>query len=324
MTNKLTINKKNILELKQVSKLFHIQKNQRVCAVNQVSFSVREGECLGIVGESGCGKSTLTRLITKMIPVSSGNIIFDGNDITNVNRRQRRDIYRKMQMVFQNPYSAFSPRMSIGIFIGEGLIHFGLLNKKETRNRVLFLLKQVGLSDAYYDKLPHQLSGGELQRVAIARAISISPKLLILDEPTSALDVSVQSKVLRLLQEFRHSHKLTYLFIGHDLSVVQKISDRIIVMYEGCIVEILESHSLLTHAVHPYTKKLLNSVISVHDRNRKQIEVTDIGFEHTTETKKGCPYQKRCPEVMTQCLTNSPMLKNMENDHFVACWKIHL
>lgn len=310
---------KILLELKHVSKNFSHDGGRVIQAVQDVSLTVFEGECLGIVGESGCGKSTLAKLITRMYPVTGGQLIFEGKDITHLGTRERREVYRSMQMVFQNPYSAFSPRMTIGTFLEEGLVYFKIKNRKEAKQEACRLLEQMGLPVEYYDCLPHQLSGGQLQRVVIARAISISPRLLILDEPTSALDVSVQSKILQLLVKLQKERKLTYLFIGHDLAVVQNISQRIIVMYSGRIVEVLKSDNLQKNAMHPYTKALLFAIISVQDRNKKKIKVQEMGMEDRGREEKGCLYRKHCPYAKEQCEKTQPTLKNISRDHSIAC-----
>lgn len=258
--------KTKLLELSHLSKSFYGGVCGSIAAVKDVSLSVRQGESLGIVGESGCGKSTLARMITGLTPPSSGEIFLDGQDITHLKRNQRRQIYRKVQMVFQNPYSAFSPRMEIGTFLEEGMVFHGMMDRAAAGREAVKLMEQVELSADLLHRLPHQLSGGQLQRVVIARAISIRPKLLILDEATSALDVSVQKQILMLLARLQREQNLTYLFIGHDLAVVRSITDRIAVMRAGEVVETLDSEHLSEAARHPYTKTLLASVFSVGRR----------------------------------------------------------
>lgn len=310
-------NRKTILELNKISKTFADRKENQVAAVRNLSLVVYEGESLGIVGESGCGKSTLTRLITRMTPVTSGNIFFEGKDITHSGLRERREIYRRMQMVFQNPFSAFSPRMTIGTFLEEGLVYFGIMSRREAKKEALRLLKLVELPETFYERLPHQLSGGQLQRVVIARAVSINPGLLLLDEPTSALDVSVQRKILQLLVRLKCERGLTYLFIGHDLAVVRSISDRIAIMYAGEIVELLSSEHLTEEAEHPYTKELLSAVFSVKDRGIKEIPIRDLGAEQ--QSSFGCPYLQRCPYASFLCQTQKPRLLERTAGHAVAC-----
>lgn len=310
-------NRKPILELNNVSKTFADSAEKQVAAVRNLSLIVYEGESLGIVGESGCGKSTLIRLITRMTPVTSGSILFEGKDITHSGLKERRETYRRMQMVFQNPYSAFSPRMTIGTFLEEGLVYFGILSRREAKKEALRLLKLVELPETFYDRLPHQLSGGQLQRVVIARAVSISPGLLLLDEPTSALDVSVQSRILKLLVQLKRERGLTYLFIGHDLAVVRSISDRIAIMYAGEIVELLSSEHLVEEAEHPYTKELLSAVFSVRDRGIREIAIRDLGVEQ--KSVPGCPYLQYCPYALLICKTKKPRLLERTPGHAVAC-----
>lgn len=252
-----------LLEVNNVNKEFRLGSGKSFKAVKDVSFSVTTGKNVGIVGESGCGKSTLVRMITGLTPVSSGQIHLEGRLISGLKRKDQREVYRHIQMVFQDPYSAISPRMPVGTFLTEGLIHFGIIKKRQAKEEAAKLMKLVELDPALCGRLPHQLSGGQLQRVVIARAISIHPKLVILDEATSALDVSVQRQILDLLVHLQKEFSLTYLFIGHDLAVVRAVTDRICVMKEGSFVEQLSSESLTESASDPYTRKLLDSVFSV-------------------------------------------------------------
>lgn len=254
-----------LLELKHVSKTFHTSGGHSIEAVKEVSFGVEPGKNTGIVGESGCGKSTLVRMITGLTPLSDGQILFEDKVISGLRRTEQRKVYRNIQMVFQDPYSAISPRMPVGTFLTEGLVHFGMISKKDSGEHAQQLMKMVDLEPSLCDRLPHQLSGGQLQRVVIARAVSIHPKLVILDEATSALDVSVQKQILQLLVRLQKDFSLTYLFIGHDLAVVRSISDEIFVMKEGCFIERICGKTLEEDAKDPYTRKLLDSVFSVKE-----------------------------------------------------------
>ncbi len=310
-----------ILELKDVNKIFTSEKGKEVPAVQNVSLKVEAGASVGIVGESGCGKSTIARLITRLINVSSGKIYLDGEEISSLSSGNLKKIYRQVQMVFQDPYGVFSPRMTIGTFLQEGLVSFGIMNKNDAKKEAVKLLEMVELSADYMDRLPHQLSGGQLQRIVIARAISIHPKLIILDEATSALDVSVQKQVLKLLVKLQKQFNLTYLFIGHDLAVVRSITDSIAVMYAGTIVEKLPSKNL-EEAKHPYTKKLLESVFSVHDREEKQIKLETLSMEDAGYMKQGCVYQLRCPYCDETCRNIIPDLRNIDTNHIVSCHKV--
>lgn len=315
------MNEMPLLELKHISKTFDAGKAGKVPAVRDVSLKIMPQESVGIVGESGCGKSTLARLITRLADVSSGQIFLDGEDITGAKKKKLHDVYRKVQMVFQDPYSVFSPRMTIGTFLEEGLVFFDIMSRAEAGREAAKLMKQVDLQPELMERLPHQLSGGQLQRVVIARAISIHPELVILDEATSALDVSVQKQVLELLVRLQKELNLTYAFIGHDLAVVRSITDRIAVMYAGLIVEKIPS-SDLEMAIHPYTRKLLDSVFSIHDRNKKEIQLETLSMQDAGYTKTGCPYQMRCPYADDRCRSQLPELKALSEDnrHQAACW----
>ena len=312
-----------LLEVNHLSKSFESGSHgkESIPAVRDVSFHVKRGECLGIVGESGCGKSTIARLVTLLTPADSGEICLNGAEYTH--SRNKGEIYRQIQMVFQDPYSVFSPRMQIGTFLEDGLVYFRLMPRSKAAEEAVKLMHMVDLSEELLTRFPHQLSGGQLQRVVIARAISVHPSLIILDEATSALDVSVQKQILELLKRLKTEQKLTYIFIGHDLAVVKSISDRIHIMYAGTIVEELRSDDL-KRAVHPYSKELLNSIFSVHDRHAGRIQVnalslTDIGYED-----HGCQFRRRCPFAMPVCAEKSPKLKKVgqEENHTVSCFFI--
>ncbi|MBR0382259.1 MAG: ABC transporter ATP-binding protein [Eubacterium sp.] len=309
-----------ILKLSHISKTFYSAKTGVIPAVQDVCLDIKEEECVGIVGESGCGKSTIARMVTRITDTTEGQIFLEGEDITSLQDRNLKKIYKKIQMVFQDPYSVFSPRMQIGTFLEEGLVHYGIANRSEARQEAKILLSMVELGPELLDRFPHELSGGQLQRVVIARAISIEPRLVILDEATSALDVSVQKQVLRLLVKLQKRLGLTYLFIGHDLAVVRSISDRIVVMYAGNVVEEIASESLEETAAHPYTRKLLDSVFSVYDRDRKKIELETLSMQDAGYEEMGCPYQKRCPFVHDRCRSDKPELIDHGGGHKVRCF----
>jgi len=256
---------RELLKLEHVSKTFRNDQGHPVRAVKDVSFQVIQGRSVGIVGESGCGKSTLARLITGLMPLDEGEILLEGERICGLSKKAQRQVYRHIQMVFQDPYSVISPRMPIGTFLTEGLVHFGMIQRKASANEAKKLLQMVDLEPQLTGRLPHQLSGGQLQRVVIARAISIHPKLVILDEATSALDVSVQKQILKLLVRLQQEFDLTYLFIGHDLAVVRSITEEILVMKDGEIIEKVPAERLTQEARQDYTKQLLSAVFSVRE-----------------------------------------------------------
>ncbi len=308
------------MELKGLTKIFPVGKHDSLRAVRSVDLTLKRGESLGIVGESGCGKSTIARMVAQLTEVSGGQILFEGRDVTHLPRPRRRELWRNVQMVFQDPYSVFSPRMTVGDFLTEGLVHFCIASRSQSRDMLPELLGRVELPAELAERLPHQLSGGQQQRVAIARALSIQPKLLILDEATSALDVSVQRQILKLLMRLKGEMDLTMLFIGHDLAVVRSVTDRIAVMYAGQLVEELPGEGLREQASHPYTRRLLGSVFSTNDRGHKQIAIEDLSLIERGRKLEGCPYQPRCAEAQERCASECPKLKYIGKGHGIACF----
>lgn len=257
-----------VLELKDIHKNFKDNSGNRFKAVDNVSLTLRKGECVGIVGESGCGKSTLARIISHLTNVSQGRIFFKGEDITLLENKSLKEYYKRVQMIFQDPLSTFSPRMKIGTYLMEPFINFKIMDKKRARKYSKKLFDMVGLNHRYINKYPNELSGGELQRVVIARTIGIKPDIVICDEATSALDVSIQKQIINLLLELKSKTNFSSIFITHDLALAENICDRIYVMYLGKIVEVIESDNIVKTARHPYTKMLLNSVFSVKKFNK--------------------------------------------------------
>lgn len=311
--------KASILKIKNLTKKFNLQNGKKLTAVDNVSFELYSGECLGIVGESGCGKSTVAKILTQLEKATSGNIIYKTKDITNLKGEELRQNRRNLQMIFQDAAESFNPRMKIGDIAREPLLNFKLMNKREAENEAKKLLAMVGISEEFMKRYPHQLSGGQKQRVAIARALSLQPEIIVCDEATSALDVSIQDQVIKLLMNLQKEKGLSYIFIGHDLAVVRNISHRIIVMYLGRIVEVIDSDKLVTDAAHPYTKALLDSVFSVKCENKTEIESIKGEPPSPSDIQLGCPFNSRCTKCMDKCLKEKPELKKIAKNHFTAC-----
>ena len=295
-------------------------KKEFVKAVDGVTFEVKKGEVFGIVGESGCGKSTLGRGVCKLENLTSGHVYLDGEDITEYNDRRMRSIRKKVQMVFQDPYASLNPRMSVFDIIAEPLlVHHLYQDKADLEKKVLDLLHRVGLDDYHANRYPHEFSGGQCQRIGIARALAVEPSLIIADEPVSALDVSIQAQVLNLLNELKHDLDLTYIFVAHDLSVVEYISDRVGVMYLGNFVEVGEKEKIYSNPMHPYTQALL-SAVPVPDPTAKRERILlegSIPSAHKPPT--GCKFHTRCPKCMECCKTQAPERYEVDDGHYVYC-----
>ena len=295
-------------------------KKEFVKAVDGVTFEVKKGEVFGIVGESGCGKSTLGRGVCKLENLTSGHVYLDGEDITEYNDRRMRSIRKKVQMVFQDPYASLNPRMSVFDIIAEPLlVHHLYQDKADLEKKVLDLLHRVGLDDYHANRYPHEFSGGQRQRIGIARALAVEPSLIIADEPVSALDVSIQAQVLNLLNKLKHDLDLTYIFVAHDLSVVEYISDRVGVMYLGNFVEVGEKEKIYSNPMHPYTQALL-SAVPVPDPTAKRERILlegSIPSAHKPPT--GCKFHTRCPKCMECCKTQAPERYEVDDGHYVYC-----
>lgn len=325
MTEKI-LEKETLLKVENLQKYFPIRKGiviQRhvgdVKAVDGVSFDIRRGETLGMVGESGCGKSTIGRTILRLLEPTQGKVTFEGKVLNNLSGEQMRKMRSEMQMIFQDPYASLNPRMRVGDIIGEPILIHGISNRVEREKRVRKLLNVVGLSPYHGARYPHEFSGGQRQRIGIARALSVNPKLIVCDEPVSALDVSIQAQVINLLEDLQNEFSLTYLFIAHDLSVVKHISDRVVVMYLGKMVELSESKELYKNPLHPYTIALL-SAIPVPDPTVKKDRIILKGdVPSPINPPSGCHFHTRCPKVQDICKQQDPEFKDIGNGHYVAC-----
>ena len=305
----------DILKVENLKKVYIKDKNE-FTAVNNVDLNIKEGECVGLVGESGCGKSSIARMITNLERHSGGDIFINGINMQEFNKK--KELYNQVQMIFQNPLDSFNPRIKLGNSIGEIKVNLGY-NKREIKKEVIELLEKVGLSEDYYYRYPKEVSGGQCQRAAIARALLIKPKLLICDEPTSALDVSVQGQIINLLNDIKEKTKTSFLFISHDLALVQNFCDKIYVMYEGEIVEKGTRDQIINSPTHPYTKLLLSSNFSIYEDDEYFMEEFDKFDMNIEIIHDGCKFYGRCPFRSEICKEKETKLKEISNGHFTSC-----
>ncbi|GHH98481.1 ABC transporter ATP-binding protein [Neobacillus kokaensis] len=324
-SEKHTPRSENLLEIRNLKTYYPVKGGffkhtvGHVKAVDNISFEIKRGETLGLVGESGCGKSTAGRTILRLLKPTDGKILFDGKDITNISGKHLREIRKDMQMVFQDPYASLNPMQMVGDIIAEPIYNYTKKSKEDLKKEVMDLLEKVGLPpDAYY-KYAHEFSGGQRQRIGIARALALRPKMIIADEPVSALDVSVQSQVLNLLKDLQKEFDLTFLFIAHDLSVVKHMSDRIGVMYLGNMAELADKKSLYAEPLHPYTKALISAIPSPDPRQKKERIILTGDVPSPINPPSGCPFHPRCPMAMEECSKTKPVLKEVRPSHRVAC-----
>ena len=313
-----------LLQVSDLRKYFPVRKglfatvSGHVKAVDGVSFEIRHGETLGLVGESGCGKTTAGRTILRLIEPTSGEVLFNGTSVFRLKNEDIRKIRKEMQIIFQDPYGSLNPRMTVGGIVMEGMIAHGMYERTERIERTQALLERVGLDREHFYRYPHEFSGGQRQRIGIARALAVEPRFIVCDEPVSALDVSIQAQIINLLSDLKGELGLSYLFIAHDLSVVEHISDRVAVMYLGRVVEQAPSEEIFRSPLHPYTKILLESVPSLEMRREKR-HVIAGDVPSPLNPPAGCPFHTRCPEVMDVCRTEVPAVIEKSPGHSIAC-----
>ena len=307
-----------IMQIRKLIKKFQINKKKVLTACDNLDLNIEKGKTIGIVGESGCGKSTLAKSILNIHAPTSGEVIFQERNITDLKGEAKRQNYRHIQMVFQDPITAFNPKMKIGNIICEPLLNFNLIKKSQIKEKAQELLHLVDLPPNFVDRYPHNMSGGQRQRVAIARALALEPEIIVCDEATSALDVSVQAKIIELLVKLQKEKGITYIFICHDLALVSLFAHRVVVMYLGNVVEKIDGDKL-EKAKHPYTKALLKAVFSVDEEKNQQIEILTGEVPSPLDLPVGCPFQNRCRYCRDICREVKPQLEEVEENHFVAC-----
>jgi len=310
-----------LLEISNLKKYFNVGGRKYLKAVDDINIAVRRGETLGLVGESGCGKSTLGRVIVGIYEPTSGTIEYNGELVNRRNRKKQKDFCKKIQIIFQDPYASLDPRMTVASIIEEGMEIHNMYDGEMRRQRVYELLELVGLNREHANRFPHEFSGGQRQRIGIARALAVEPEFIVCDEPISALDVSIQSQIINLLKELQEKLGLTYIFIAHDLNIVKYISNRIVVMYLGNVVEIAESDEIYDNTLHPYSKALLASV-PIPDPKleaKKKREILQGDVPSPINLPLGCPFAGRCPKIIDVCRQEKPILKEIKPGHQVAC-----
>lgn len=318
MDHQETAVKSPLVEVKDLKKYFKVG-DKHLKAVDHLNFDIYPGETVGLVGESGCGKSTAGRTMIRLYEATGGEVLFNGKNLFSLHQKELMKIRREIQMIFQDPYASLNPRMTVEDIIGEPLTIHGIVKGKQKHDRIVELLELVGLSPDHINRFPHEFSGGQRQRIGIARALALNPKFIVCDEPISALDVSIQAQVVNLLKELQKKMGLTYLFIAHDLAMVKYISDRIIVMYLGNMMELTESEELYRDPLHPYTKALLSSVPVPNPNLHRERIVISGDVPSPINPPSGCVFRTRCPHAMDICAQAKPEWKEAKPGHYVAC-----
>ncbi len=318
----------DLVQVKDLVKYFPVRGGllQRVVAwvqaVDHINFSVRQGETVGLVGESGCGKTTVGRTMLRLTEPTSGSVLFDGVEVFKLRGRELKEMRRNMQIIFQDPYASLDPRMPIGESIAEGLKIHGIGTSRQRFETTIEMLRKVGLEDYHARRYPHEFSGGQRQRIGIARALALRPKFIVADEPVSALDVSIQSQVLNILKDLQREFGLTYLFIAHNLSVVEHISDRVAVMYLGKMAEFASRDELFRNPLHPYTQALMSAIPIPNPNLKRERIILQGDVPSPLNPPKGCRFHPRCPVAFEHCSVQEPPFKEVSPDHWVACWRV--